>query len=387
MKNINTKVYRVGGCIRDDLLGLKPKDIDHVVVGSNCAEMIEKGFKQVGKDFPVFLFDGDEYALARTEKKSGKGYNGFTTEIENVTLEQDLGRRDLTINAMAWSESTGIIDPYGGQEDLKAKVLRHVSLAFSDDPLRVLRVCRFVAQFGFSIHPTTMELMKSLVNSGEMETLSPDRIWLETEKAIITEYPRKYFDNLQACGALKILFPEIYNLIGKTQVAKYHPEGDAYEHTMQCLEKTDKNIFVRFGALFHDIGKGKTPTDLLPSHIGHEKNGFDVFNFICSRYPVPKKIKRFCFLVIRYHMKAKRVEEMKLKSIVIFFNQLDAYRRKERFLLFLECCKADNLNSGLLLEYYQAVILKPSHVKQLIHEARLDKLKRLVRKNAAKIEG
>ncbi|MDN6652498.1 MAG: multifunctional CCA addition/repair protein, partial [Enterobacterales bacterium] len=304
------KIFLVGGAVRDKRLNLPVYDRDWVIEGATPEELTAQGFQQVGKDFPVFLHpkSREEYALARTERKSGHGYTGFVTYFApDVTLEQDLLRRDLTINAMAESADGTLIDPYGGLNDLNNKVLRHVSDAFHEDPLRVLRVARFAARFahlGFHVAPETMALMAQMTADNELQNLTPERVWRETEKALITQSPQVYFQVLRDCGALAVLFPEIDNLFGVPAPEKWHPEIDTGIHTLMALaiaaELTDE-IDVRFATLTHDLGKGLTPPEYWPHHHGHGPAGVKLVEALCQRLRVPNAIRELAKIVAEYH--------------------------------------------------------------------------------------
>lgn len=340
-------IYLVGGAIRDKLLGKESKDHDWVVVGSTPQEMESKAFKAVGKDFPVFLHPEtkEEYALARTEKKTGKGYKGFTfhTSIE-VTLEEDLTRRDLTINAIAEDNEGNLIDPFNGKQDLENKILRHVSPAFIEDPLRVLRVARFAARFGFRIAPETMALMQKISTSGELEELVPERVWKELEQAMAEIYPSRFILALRACNALTVLFPEIEQLFGIPQTKQHHPEIDTGIHTLMTLNQASrlsKDPKIRFAALLHDLGKGTSPKDKLPSHHGHEERGVKIIEKLCTRYRAPNQYRDLAVQVSRHHLTCHRVEEMRIETILKKLESMDAFRRPERFEQFLICCEAD----------------------------------------------
>lgn len=304
------KTYLVGGAVRDELLGLLAYDHDWVVVGATPQQMLDKGFQTVGKGFPVFLHPDskEEYALARTERKAGTGYHGFEVFVEpSVTLEEDLIRRDLTINAMAKSDDGEIIDPYGGQQDLQLKQLRHVSDAFSEDPLRVLRVARFAAklsQYQFEVAGETLALMRSMASSGELEDLTPERVWQEVVKALASPKPSVFFEVLDEVGACEVLFPEIARLRGVTQPVQYHPEGDVWIHTMMVLDaasQLSQDIEVRFAALVHDVGKGITPRELWPSHKGHEAAGVPLVRDMAKRFRLPNKVQHLAEKVTEFH--------------------------------------------------------------------------------------
>lgn len=341
------QTYLVGGAVRDKLLGIPVKDRDWVVVGSTPEEMLDKGFKAVGKDFPVFLHPEtkEEYALARTERKSGKGYKGFTFHTStDVTLEEDLQRRDLTINAIAEDEHGNLIDPYGGETDLKEKMLRHVSPAFVEDPLRVLRIARFAASLGFKIAPETMALLKEISASDELDALVPERVWTEMEKALSGKYPARFILVLRSCAALEKLFPEIEALFGVPQTIEYHPEIDTGLHTIMSLNQSTRlssDPMIRFAVLVHDLGKATTPEDKLPRHHGHEERGAKIIEKLCTRYRIPNKYRELATNVSRFHFDCHRIQEMKPETVLKKLEQLDAFRRPERFEQFLIACEAD----------------------------------------------
>ena len=325
--------------MRDQLLNLPVKDRDWVVVGATPETLLQQGYQQVGKDFPVFLHPDthEEYALARTERKSGSGYTGFTCyAAPDVTLEDDLQRRDLTINAIAYSAKGEYIDPYHGIDDIHAKLLRHVSDAFSEDPLRVLRVARFAARFaplGFTIAPETMSLMQEMTNSGELNALTAERVWKETEKALHSQAPQVYFEILHQCGALKILFPEINALFGVPAPKKWHPEIDTGIHTMMVLAMASRltdDIAVRFSALCHDLGKGVTPVENWPHHHGHGPAGVPLVEALCQRYRIPNQIRDLAKLAAKYHDHLHRIEKMRPSKIIRLFDAIDAWRKPER---------------------------------------------------------
>ena len=345
------KIYLVGGCVRDQLLGLKTKDRDWVVVGATPEEMLKQDYRQVGKDFPVFLHPetNEEYALARTERKTAPGYSGFSFHAApNVTLEEDLIRRDLTINAIALSADEQLIDPFNGQADIKAKVLRHVSPAFVEDPVRILRVARFAARFadlGFTIADETQKLMTEMVNNGEVDSLVPERVWQETMRALTEKTPARYFEVLRDCGALTKLFPEIDRLWGVPQPEKHHPEIDTGVHTMMVLTQAAKlssNPKVRFAALVHDLGKGITPKSKWPKHIAHETRGVPLVNALCDRYKIPNDYRELALIVTEYHLHYHRAKELKNSTFLKTLEALDAFRRPDRFKLFLLACEADS---------------------------------------------
>lgn len=341
------KTYLVGGAVRDKLLGLPVKDRDWVVVGATPEQLLAKGFKPVGRDFPVFLHPetGEEYALARTERKSARGYKGFTFQTSTaVTLEQDLKRRDLTINAIAEDQAGRLIDPFNGVADLKRGVLRHVSAAFVEDPLRVLRVARFAATSGFRIAAETRALLRAISASGELDTLTPERVWAEFEKALGGGHPARFILALRDSHALEILFPEIDILFGVPQPAEYHPEIDAGLHTLMSLNQAARlsaDPAVRFAALLHDLGKGNTPRAELPRHPGHEARGARLVEQLCARYRIPRKYTELATIVARFHLDCHRARELRAGTMLKKLEQLDAFRRPRRFEQFLLACEAD----------------------------------------------
>ena len=340
-------IYRVGGYVRDRILGRHPKDCDFVVVGSTAEEMIRRQFKLVGADFGVFLHPetGDEYALARTERKTGPGYKGFTVYAQpDVSLEEDLARRDLTINAMAEDKDGNVIDPYNGLADLKAGVLRHVGKAFREDPVRILRVARFAARYGFSIAPETAALMCEMVEAGEVDALTPERIWQELEKALGESAPARFFMVLRECGALSRLFPEVDALFGIPQPKEHHPEIDTGVHTMMVLEASARltsDLQVRFAALVHDLGKALTPKSEWPKHIDHEGAGGALVEALCNRCKAPAAYRELGKSVAEHHLRCHRALEMKASSVVKLLGALDTFRRPERLLQFVLTCHAD----------------------------------------------
>lgn len=333
------KTYLVGGAVRDALLNLPVKDKDWVVVGASPEEMLSQGYEQVGRDFPVFLHpeNHQEYALARTERKSGSGYTGFVCySAPDVTLEQDLQRRDLTINAIAQDEQGRLYDPYGGKADLDQRLLRHVSAAFNEDPLRVLRVARFAARFAhlnFVVSEETQALMRWMAESGELNTLTPERVWKETEKALETRNPQVYFQVLRDCGALAVLFPELDNLYGVPAPAKWHPEIDTGIHTLMTLAiaaQLSPDIAVRFATLFHDVGKALTPPEKWPSHHGHGPAGVPLVAAVCQRLRVPNAIRDLALLVTEFHDLVHTVERQSAETLVALFDRIDAWRKPQR---------------------------------------------------------
>ena len=342
------KTYLVGGAVRDKLLGLPVKDRDWVVIGATPKKMIEEGFEPIGENFPVFLHPKtkEEYALARTERKSGKGYKGFVFySSPKVTLEDDLKRRDLTINAIAEDENGELIDPYGGEADLKNGILRHVSPAFVEDPLRVLRIARFAACFGFKIADETIKLLHIISKSNELDTLTPERVWSEMEKALAGKYPTRFILALRSCNALKILFPEIDALFGIPQNKKYHPEIDVGRHTLMALNQSvqlSSDPIVRFSVLVHDLGKATTPKEQLPNHDGHETRGINIIDSFCERYKIPNKYHDLAACVSEFHIDCHQIQEMEPKEILERLEKLDAFRRPERFKKFLIACESDS---------------------------------------------
>nr|WP_225614440.1 multifunctional CCA addition/repair protein [Pantoea sp. PNT02] len=329
----------VGGAVRDALLRLPVKDRDWVVVGATPDAMLAEGYQQVGRDFPVFLHprSREEYALARTERKSGNGYTGFVTQFApDVTLEQDLQRRDLTINAIAQSDSGELIDPYGGQRDLAKRQLRHVSAAFNEDPLRVLRVARFAARFAhlnFRIADETQALMREMAVSGELAHLTAERVWKETEKALLTRNPQVYFQVLRDCGALQVLFPEIDNLYGIPAPIKWHPEIDTGIHALMTLAMSaalSDQLDVRFATLFHDVGKALTPAEKWPSHHGHGLAGVPIVEALCQRLRVPNQVRDLALVVTEFHDVVHTIERQPADALIALFDRIDAWRKPDR---------------------------------------------------------
>ena len=344
------QVYLVGGAVRDKRLGLPVVDRDYVVVGATPEQMVAQGYKPVGADFPVFLHPStkEEYALARTERKSGHGYKGFTIyAAPDVTLDDDLRRRDLTINAMAETADGQLIDPFGGASDLTRGVLRHVSPAFAEDPLRVLRVARFAARFaprGFKVADETLALMAQITAAGELDHLVPERVWAELERALGEDLPSRFFEVLRACGALARLFPELDALYGVPQRPEYHPEVDTGIHTMMVIDQAAKlspDTRVRFAALVHDLGKGTTPRDQWPRHIGHEARSVELIKVLCQRLRVPNEHRDLALLVARYHGDCHRLDELRPNTVLEMLEGLDAFRRPERVPMFAAACEAD----------------------------------------------
>lgn len=344
------KKYLVGGAVRDQLLGYPVKERDWVVVGETPEAMVKQGFRAVGKDFPVFLHPEtqEEYALARTERKTAPGYKGFIVHADvDVTLEQDLQRRDLTINAIAATPEGEIIDPYNGRDDLDKRVFRHVSPAFAEDPVRILRVARFAARYrhlGFKLVAETQELMQAMVAAGEVDHLVPERVWAELLKALNEQSPSAFFNTLMDCGALEKIFPELYNLFGVPQPERYHPEIDTGIHAMMCLEQAallSPKPEVRFAALVHDLGKALSPKDNLPHHYGHETKGLPVLEALCDHLRVPNAFKSLAQHVMEYHTHCHKVTELKPSTLVDLLNNLGAFKQHNQFPEFLLACEAD----------------------------------------------
>lgn len=345
------RIYLVGGAVRDELLGQPARERDWVVVGARPEELIAQGFKPVGKDFPVFLHprSGEEYALARTERKTGPGYRGFETLFApDVTLEQDLERRDLTINAIAKDPDSGaLIDPFGGQRDLRDRSLRHVSPAFVEDPVRVLRVARFAARFaplGFTVAPETLDVMREIAARGELDALVSERVWQETQRALEMPAPARFFEVLRAANALPAIFPELHALFGVPQPERWHPEIDSGVHTLMVLEQAAKlsaEPVVRFAALTHDLGKGTTPPAEWPRHIAHEQRGVGLVEGLCDRLRIPNAYRELAVLVSRYHLEVHRVAELRDGTLLDLLEHVDAFRRAARFEQFVLACEAD----------------------------------------------
>jgi len=344
------QVYLVGGAVRDEQLGLPVKERDWCVVGATPDELIDRGYKQVGKDFPVFLHPetGEEYALARTERKTAAGYHGFKFNTSpDVTIEDDLSRRDLTINALARDANGQLIDPFNGAGDIEQRLIRHVSDAFAEDPVRILRAAKFAARFaelGFRIAPDTRDLMRQMVADGEADALVPDRVWKEAEAALAGSSPRVFFETLRACGALRVVLPEVNALFGVPQPAKWHPEIDTGLHTMMVVEQAgdlSADVAVRFAALVHDLGKATTAADDLPSHPDHERRGSELIRLLADRLPVPRACRDLALIVAELHTHCHRALELRDDTIVKVLERTDAFRRPERFEQFLLACEAD----------------------------------------------
>lgn len=398
------EVYCVGGAVRDELLGLPVKDLDFVVVGSTTEAMLTLGFKPVGKDFPVFLHPKthDEYALARTERKVGKGYKGFTVHADpDVTLEEDLCRRDFTMNAIAKASDGSLIDPHQGQADIEQKIIRHVGDAFVEDPVRILRAARFSARFAdFAIAPETMSLMQQMVADGEVDALVSERVWQELSKGLMEQRPSRMFDVLRECGALNKILPELDCLWGVPQPEKHHPEIDTGVHVMMTIDYAAKQQFslpVRLATLLHDLGKGTTPIDKLPRHIGHDERGAKLVKEVSKRLRIPNDCRDLAYIVAKFHIKEHQVLAMKPSTLLKFLIDLDAIRQPDRFEAFIQACESDsrgrlgladvaipqadvmrkalhaasNINTGEIAQQYNA----PEQIKLAIFEARLEQVK------------
>ncbi len=344
------EIYLVGGAVRDTLLGLPVLEKDWVVIGETPESMLKEGFRLVGKDFPVFLHpqSHDEYALARTERKTAPGYKGFSVYASpDVSLEQDLRRRDLTINAIAMSSQGQLIDPYGGQQDLEKRIFRHISPAFAEDPVRILRVARFAARYGhlgFTLADETRELMQSMVIAGEVDYLVPERVWAELFKALKEQTPSAFFYTLKGCNALEKIFPEINCLFGVPQPEKHHPEIDTGLHSMLCLEQAvilSSSPEVRFAALVHDLGKGITPKENWPHHYGHEKIGLQVLEKLCARLRVPNAFKALAIHVMQYHTHCHKAFELRASTLTDMLGVLGAFKANNTLHEFLLACEAD----------------------------------------------
>ena len=342
------KTYIVGGAVRDELLGRANADRDYVVVGASPQDLLNQGFRPVGKDFPVFLHPEtqEEYALARTERKTGPGYHGFSFHAApDVTLEEDLARRDLTINAMARAADGTLVDPFHGQRDISARILRHVGPAFAEDPVRILRLARFAARFAdFSVAPETLALRRDMVAGGEVDHLVAERVWQELAKGLMEAQPSRMFAVLRECGALVRLLPEVDALFGVAQRADYHPEIDTGVHTLMVIDEAAHHAFalpVRFAALTHDLGKATTPADILPRHHGHEARSVKLATVLCERLRVPNDCRDLALLTARYHGDIHRAAELRPATLVTLLERADALRRPERFTQLLQACQCD----------------------------------------------
>jgi len=398
------QTYIVGGAVRDELLGFAIKDKDYVVVGSTPEAMLAAGFKPVGKDFPVFLHPKtrDEYALARTERKTAKGYKGFAIHASpQVTLEEDLARRDLTINAIAKADDGRLVDPFNGLSDIQSKILRHVSAAFAEDPVRILRVARFSARLiDFTVAPETMVLMRQMVDAGEVDALVAERVWQELAKGLMEEKPSRMFEVLRACGALQKILPELDKLWGVPQPEQHHPEIDTGVHVMMVVDYAASQNFslpVRFASLMHDLGKGTTPVELLPKHIGHEQRSVSLVKEVCKRLRVPNDCKELGVMTAKFHGKLHQAPQMRPATLLEFLIELDAIRQPDRFSDFLQACEADsrgrtgyvdcatpaaelmlkaqNAAAGVDAGAVAAACEGPQQIKIKVFEARLDAVK------------
>ena len=401
------QIYSVGGAVRDELLGLPVKDRDFVVVGSTPQAMLDAGYKPVGKDFPVFLHPKthEEYALARTERKTAKGYKGFAVHAApDVTLEEDLARRDLTINAIAKDSDGKLIDPFNGIADIQAKTLRHVSDAFVEDPVRILRAARFAARFTeFIVADEMLTLMRQMVQAGEVDALVPERVWQELSKGLMEQKPSRMFEVLRACGALQKILPELDKLWGVPQPPQHHPEIDTGIHVMMVIDYAAKQGFslpVRFAALVHDLGKGTTPIDILPRHIGHEMRGLSLLKDVAKRLRVPNDCKELAQIVAKFHGKLHAVPQMKPRTLLEFLIELDAIRQPLRFEDFLKACECDSRGrtglencelpeADLMRKLLKAAMsidagaiaqqfIEPEKIKNAIFDARLQVLKQAI---------
>ena len=401
------QIYSVGGAVRDELLGLPVKDRDFVVVGSTPQAMLDAGYKPVGKDFPVFLHPKthEEYALARTERKTAAGYKGFAVHAApDVTLEEDLARRDLTINAIAKDSDGKLIDPFNGIADIQAKTLRHVSDAFVEDPVRILRAARFAARFTeFTVADETLNLMRQMVQAGEVDALVPERVWQELSKGLMEQKPSRMFEVLRACGALQKILPELDKLWGVPQPPQHHPEIDTGIHVMMVIDYAAKQGFslpVRFAALVHDLGKGATPIDILPRHIGHEMRSLSLLKDVAKRLRVPNDCKELAQIVAKFHGKLHAVPQMKPRTLLEFLIELDAIRQPLRFEDFLKACESDSRGraglencelpeADLMRKLLKAAMsidagaiaqqfIEPEKIKNAIFDARLQVLKQAI---------
>lgn len=369
----NAQIYCVGGAVRDRLLGLPVKDHDWVVVGSTPEAMAAQGYQPVGRDFPVFLHPKthEEYALARTERKTAPGYKGFVVHAApDVTLEQDLMRRDFTVNAMAQDSAGNLIDPHGGMLDLRAGILRHVSSAFNEDPVRILRAARFAARFGFRIAPETQALMCDMVSNGEVDALVPERVWQELSRALMEQTPARFFTTLRDCGALAKIMPEIDALFGIPQVAKYHPEIDCGIHTLMVIEDAAQHGYaleVRYAALTHDLGKATTASDMLPRHLGHELRSVALVKTLSERIRATGECRDLALLAARFHGDIHRASELRSDTIIKLFQSADAWRRPERFSQLLQACASDARGR---LGFEQSLYPQADYLLQLLTIAR-----------------
>ena len=382
MQTATLRTYLVGGAVRDRLLRRSPGDRDFVVVGATPEEMAARGFKPVGRDFPVFLHPqtGEEYALARTERKSGRGYRGFVVDADPaVTLEQDLARRDFTVNAIAQDADGSLIDPFGGARDIEVRVLRHVSPAFVEDPLRVLRAARFMARFaplGFTVAPETLELMRAMVADGEVDHLVPERVWQELARALAEPQPSAFLATLRACGALARVLPEVDTLYGVPQRAEFHPEIDTGAHQQMVCDMAAQlapgDALIGFAALTHDLGKALTPADVLPRHIGHEHAGLAPLAALCNRLKVPAEHRDLAIVACREHLNVHRLAELRDDTVHDLIARCDGFRKPERIAQLATVCEADKRGRLGLQDsaYPQADQLRHLHRAALAIHAR-----------------
>jgi tRNA nucleotidyltransferase (CCA-adding enzyme) len=402
------KTYVVGGAVRDELLGLPVQDHDHVVVGATPEEMIARGYTPVGKDFPVFLHPKthEEYALARTERKTAPGYKGFVFHAEpEVTLEDDLVRRDLTINAMAKAEDGTIADPFGGRKDIQNKIFRHVSDAFAEDPVRILRVARFAARFtDFTVAPETNALMRQMVNNGEVDALVPERVWQELSRGLMEAKPSRMFEVLRECGALARILPELDGLWGVPQPEKHHPEIDTGVHVMMVIDYAAQQGYslpIRLAALMHDLGKGTTPASEWPRHHGHEGRSVELVEQVCTRLKIPNDCRDLARMTAREHGNVGRALELRANTMVTLFERCDAFRKPQRFIDMLRASECDHrgrtgfaekpfpqaswlemamkaaraVDAGEVAKRYQD---QPQRIPEAIHKARVDAVSRVI---------
>jgi tRNA nucleotidyltransferase (CCA-adding enzyme) len=357
------KIYLVGGAVRDQLLGIPIKERDWVVVGARPEDLLKKKYRQVGRDFPVFLHPetSEEYALARTERKSAPGYYGFDCNYsDSVTLEEDLARRDLTINAMALDDHFQVVDPFGGQQDLHHKILRHVSPAFIEDPVRVLRVARFAARFyhlGFTLANETRKLMYEMVRKGELNHLVPERVWQEWQKSLVERSPEQFILTLRSCDALRVILPEFHALFGVPNPYQHHPEIDSGVHSLMVLQEAVKltsDPITRFAALAHDLGKASSPMTTWPKHHEHEERGVPIIESLCGRLRIPNEYRTLAVMVSRFHLIIHRITELRASTIVCTLERLDSFRRPYLFSALLQACHADSAGRGKAVLYHQA---------------------------------
>lgn len=378
------KLFKVGCCVRDDILGIPSNDIDYEVIDSSEEEMIQNGFIKVGNDFPVFLhpITKEEYALARKEFSIGDGYTDFTFEIKDVTLKESLSRRDLTINSLAQDMNTGeIIDYFNGMDDLKNGILRHTSEAFIEDPVRILRIARFAARYNFVIAPETVVLIKGMIEKGMLNSLVPDRVFKELEKVLKLNHPEIFFQVLDDLGALEILFPELSALKGQTQPEQWHPEGDAFIHTMLVLQEAVQHtddIIIRFASLVHDLGKGVTPKDVLPKHIGHELAGVPIVEHFCDRLRIPTDWKVVAMMTSSEHLLIHKFNELNSKTVLKMFERCDVFRKPENFRKMITASICDANGRGNTIKKVDFV--KVERIMDLVAQTKATDIKHLIAK-------